>query len=130
MAKLLDNLSLSPATSLPTIFAKEIREYLHGSDFRDIVSFIRNLRDKIIGIGGYSDYVLSVIDLILQDEPQETPEQSLFRRQLAGLAGLDDDAPLDPDMEITRVDVPRSNPSWPIPASPEPVPSPGNRRSV
>lgn len=38
------------------------------------------------------------------------------------------DATMDPDMEITRVDVPRSNPSWPIP--PETIPEPSNRRTV
>ena len=129
MAKLLDNLSLSPQTSLDQCFAQDIRNYIQLQDFREIVSFIRNLRDKILSAGGCSDYVMSVLDLVLQDEPQETPEQTLFRRQLAGLAGLDDDEPMDPDLEITKVDVPRSNPSnsWPPPG---PVQVPGNRRTL
>jgi hypothetical protein len=28
---------------------------------------------------------------------------------------IEHDTPMDPDMEITRVDVPRSNPSWLVP---------------
>jgi hypothetical protein len=33
-----------------------------------------------------------------------------------GMSLDDHDKAMDPDMEITRVDVPRSNPSWPVPA--------------
>jgi hypothetical protein len=129
MAKLLDNLALSPATSLTPIFAQEIRNYLHTKDFLDMASFVRTLRDNILAVGGCSDYVISVLDLILQDEPQETPEQTLCRRQLAGLVGLDDDEPMDTDLEITKVEIPRSNPSnsWP---PPKPISEPSNRRTV
>jgi len=28
---------------------------------------------------------------------------------------IKNDTQMDPDMEVTRVDVPRSNPSWPVP---------------
>ena len=128
-AQLLDNVAISPATTLAPKFGQEIREYLHRKDFREIVSFIRTLRDKMIQAGGCSDYVLSVIELLIRDEPDESPEQLLFRRQVAGLAGFDDDEPMDPDLEITKVDVPRSNPSnsWPPPG---PVPVQRDRRTL
>jgi hypothetical protein len=38
----------------------------------------------------------------------------------------DYDSSLDPDMEITRVDVPRSHPSWPVPTEPVQQPSHGS----
>ena len=41
----------------------------------------------------------------------------IFLKQIIELSSLYDDDDTDPDIEITRVDIPRSNPSWPVPTS-------------
>ena len=38
-----------------------------------------------------------------------------FAREFLDKGNVRHDAAMDPDMEITRVDVPRSNPSWSVP---------------
>ena len=42
------------------------------------------------------------------------------------ISEVDNDSSLDPDMEITRVEVPRSHPSWPVPTEPVQQPSHGS----
>jgi len=42
-------------------------------------------------------------------------KEASFRKKLIEIASLYDDDETDPNIEITRVDIPRSNPSWPVP---------------
>ena len=114
---LLEQILRSPTTSLPVNFRQDIQSYLQRKDFCKFVFFIRTLIDKMNKSCNCSEFVISVLNITIKDEPPETEEQTLFRRKVTGLEGMNnDDDPMDPELEITRVGIPRSNPSWPVPA--------------
>lgn len=77
---LLNELVKAPGTQLDPKFSQEISEYLSREDFSGIFTFVRNLLDKLVYCSGSSDFVVSVLNLVLKNAPIETPEEAAARR--------------------------------------------------
>jgi len=87
-------------------------EIIEDAQFRGVAIVLAWFGDKPLRLGWVSQTGTSVPGI-------PTDAIRLARGFLDSLSDKakphDNDTQMDPDMEITRVDVPRSNPSWPIP---------------
>jgi hypothetical protein len=104
---LLVNLSEAPPNQIDEYFSKEISNYVLEKDYSDIGSFLNTLTDRMVFYGGCSNFVISILGLILKDYP-ETANQANQRGKKVGLTNAFDTT-VDEDMETTRVDIPRSS---------------------